>query len=217
MRRLTLTLSFLLVGTFAAGCSSFKLKTPPPGFAEVSAYGGSARYKSGDDVGINVSTFHNVKGGTLAFWSEDMIEKLGNRGYVLKKQSPVASKNGVVGTRFDFVYVPPTSDDEEKFYSAVLFVSDHYRVVIQVAGESALASKYDAQTTQVAQQIVIRGCKGRDICRGPQPAALSTPGPAVIATGGDDEEPREEPPADTAGDPPADAPDADPDPKKSSD
>jgi hypothetical protein len=183
MRRFGLLVSSLLGLTLGSGCASFKLKDPPPGFAQVSAYRDNARYKSGDDVGVNITAFNNVKGGTLTFWAEDLIEKLGRRGYALHRQTPVTSKNGVVGTRFDFSYVPPTSDGEKKFYTAILFVSDEHRVVVQLAGEYALESKYQAPAAEIAREIKVRGCRGREICKGPQPPTLSTPGPAVIATG----------------------------------
>ena len=89
----------LLVST---GCaSSFKLKDAPPGFIEVSSskYDGDAelRMKAPDNVGLNITTFANYRGGTLPLWAEDMIKKLSDRGYVLQGQEAVKSGNGVEG------------------------------------------------------------------------------------------------------------------------
>jgi hypothetical protein len=186
-RFISLSIPVTLVATTA--CSAYKLKDPPPGFAEVEAWDGYTRLKSGDDVGINISSFHNVKGGTLAFWSEDLVEKLGKRGYQLQRQTPTKSKNGVVGTRFDFHYETPT-EGHQKFYTAVLFVSDRQRVVVQMAGGSELADKYVKHTDELVRDIVVRGCRGKEICHGAQPGALST-APAAKSAG--DPEPGEEP------------------------
>jgi hypothetical protein len=185
--RCTFPIPSLLVVLCAAlvvpGCMAYKLERPPPGFAFVDD--DSDRMKSGDDVGINIAAFGNVRGGTLAFWSEDMVEKLGRRGYTLVEQTPVRSKNGVVGTRFDFSYTPPP-DGDRKFYTAVLFVTDRYRVVVQLAGDAPLADKHSPTADRLARRIRIRGCRGRDICRGPQPGKLATAAAGSTDTDGPD-------------------------------
>jgi hypothetical protein len=171
----------LLASLVTSGCAAFAVKEPPPGFAVVSDDHHNARMKSGDDVGINIIAFDNVEGGTLGFWSEDLVEKLGRRGYKLTRQTASRSKNGVVGTRFDFDYVPATAEGEQKFYTAILFVSDKHRVVLQMAGEAALVDKYSGQADALAALLKVRGCRGRDVCRGAQPPALETT-PAPVET-----------------------------------
>lgn len=168
------------------GCSGpFKMKDPPTDFAEVEAWDGFLRMKAGDDVGLNIRSFDNVEGGTLAYWSEDMVEKLGRRGYILAKQSAVESRNGVVGTRFDFDYASPTSG-EAKFYTAILFVSDEWRIVVQLAGDAELRSKYEASTKEVLELMKVRGCKITEkTCDGPQPSNFV----GKLATGEDSEVP----------------------------
>lgn len=220
MRRTTkrlLTAALPLLALAATACGPFKLKEPPPSFAEVESWDSYTRLKSGDDVGVNITAFHNVKGGTLAFWSEDLIEKLGKRGYELNNQTPVKSKNGVSGTRFDFTYETPT-EGHKKFFTAVLFVSDKQRVVVQVAGNAELASKYSAHADQMAREIKIRGCKvNKAVCRGDQPDKLSTPGPLTIAAedepkdaAEDEPETEDKPAAEPEGDAkPADEPKSD--------
>jgi hypothetical protein len=158
----------------ASGCASFKLKNPPSGFIEVSSskYSGEAelRMKAPDNVGLNITTFSNRRGGNLALWSDDMVKKLQDRGYVLERQSPVKSGNGVEGTRFDFAYEPPGSDDGEKFYTAVLFVTDHWRVVVQLAGKDELASGHAGDLEKILAKIKVRGCKvASKVCNSGQP------------------------------------------------
>mgnify|MGYP000520595395 CR=1 FL=1 len=98
MRRIILTLAPALLA-LAAGCNAYRLE-PPAGFAQVYADDYSAHMKANNNVGLKVQVFDNVEGGTLTFWSRDMVEKLGKRGYTLLDQKAVESKNGVVGTRF---------------------------------------------------------------------------------------------------------------------
>ena len=130
--------------------------------------------KGSDDVGLKLSVFENVKGGTLAFWSHDLVEKLGKRGYVLTGQSPAKSKNGVVGTRFDFEYVAPGTDGPKRFYTAVLFVTDKRRFVLQMAGHVEHVDKYLAQVDDIASDAKTRGCRPwTDICKGEQPGSLA--------------------------------------------
>ena len=71
--------------------------------------------------------------------ASDLVNKLGKRGYVLTGQSAVETKNGREGTRFDFDYTIPGTD-EPKFYSVSLFVTDKYKFVVQVAGDKQFAT-----------------------------------------------------------------------------
>ena len=167
-----------LLAVLTPGCGSFRLRDTPPGFAEFHRDDrghAELRAKSGDNVGLRIVTFGNVRGGSLAYWSRDLVEKLGGRGYSLEGQSPARSANGVVGTRFDFHYVPP-GDHGESFYSVVLFASDRYRVVIQLAGDRDQKAAHDEELDAVAAAIRVAGCRaGGKICKGPQPPALKTP------------------------------------------
>ena len=174
MRRLGIVLLFSsLFG--AVGCNGYRLD-PPAGFAEVSRSPAGSQMIAGDKVGLNVKVYPNVRGGTLAFWGEELVRKLGERGYTLQRQTPVESKNGVAGTRFDFAYTNP--DGEEKFYSAVLFATNKRRVVVQVAGAADLAPRYLAQLDEIASDTVARGCRlEQRICNGPQPSKLETKAP----------------------------------------
>ena len=170
------TTTCLALGLSATtGCASFALKDPPTGFIEVSSshYSGEGelRMKAPDNVGLNITTFSNHRGGNLSLWSEDMIQKLGQRGYVLERQTAVKSGNKVEGTRFDFTYVPAGSDEsEEKFYTAVLFVTDAWRVVVQLAGQSELGGAHGEDLDRILGRIKIRGCKlGSKVCNSGQP------------------------------------------------
>jgi hypothetical protein len=167
------------LGVLLCGCNSFRLK-PPEGFAEVDKDDYGARMKAGDDVGLNLRVFDNVRGGTLVFWSEDLVKKLGKRGYQLVGQSEVKSKNGVAGTRFDFAYTPPGSD-AKKFYTAMLFVSDENVVIVQLAGDDAKRATYSARATEIASATAVRGCKSwTKVCHGPQPGKLTSPPPDPV-------------------------------------
>lgn len=173
---LPFTLLALALGT---GCASFKIKDKPPGYIAVSdyAYGGSAdlRMKAPDNVGLSVKTFDNYEGGSLPLWSEDLVKKLGIRGYVLTGQKAVESANGVPGTRFDFRYIPHGADDE-KYYTAILFVTDEWRVVAQFAGSAELADEHEKDISALLAELKVRGCKAsEDTCDGPQPGPLATP------------------------------------------
>jgi len=176
MRRITLIstlLASLLVS--AAGCNAYRLD-PPAGFAQVHAGEHGAHMKANDDVGLRINVFGNVKGGTLAFWSRDLVEKLGRRDYQLTGQSAVQSKNGVVGTRFDFSYTPVGKDEAPRFYTAVLFVTDQHRVVLQLAGKQEHQARYRGQLDGIVADLKVRGCKvASKICKGPQPDSLSSP------------------------------------------
>ncbi|KIG18528.1 hypothetical protein DB30_00213 [Enhygromyxa salina] len=189
-------LSLCVVGAgllAASGCASFKLQNPPPGFIEVSAdaYAGEAelRMKAPDNVGLNITTFSNRRGGTLAIWADDMITKLGARGYLLQRQEAVKSRNGVKGTRFDFSYTPAGADGEEKFYTAVLFVTDKWQVVVQLAGQAGLSAAHGEDLDRILADIKIRGCKvGSKVCKSGQPKQFDTsqkPKPNVKAEDAD--------------------------------
>ena len=165
----------------ASGCASFKLKDPPPGFIEVSYsdWSGDAelRMKAPDNVGLNITSFENHRGGTLPLWATDMVKKLAGRGYTLERQTAVKSANGVEGTRFDFSYTPRGDENaEEKFYTAVLFVTDDWQVVVQLAGNDSLEGDHGGDLERILKEIKIRGCKvGSKVCKAGQPAQLITP------------------------------------------
>ncbi|MBV1861930.1 MAG: hypothetical protein KUG77_26145 [Nannocystaceae bacterium] len=167
MKRL---LTILAIASATTACATHKLD-PPQGFAQVDHDDYATTMIAPDHVGLNVRVGDNVKGGSLGFWSEDLVNKLGTRGYTLTGQSAVKSKNGVAGTRFDFDYTAP--DGAEKFYSAVLFTSDKYRVVLQIAGNADLGPRYLTQLDGIAGETKIRGCKLVDsLCKSPQPRPL---------------------------------------------
>jgi hypothetical protein len=178
MRRIIHILAPALLA-LAAGCNAYRLE-PPPGFAQVFAYDTDAHMKTNNNVGLRIRVFDNVEGGTLTFWSRDMVEKLGRRGYALVEQAPAESKNGVVGTRFDFTYTPVGDGEPPRFYTAVLFVSDKYIVVLQLAGLETYKVQYTAELDGILDDLKVRGCKVRTkACKGPQPERLSTPPPVV--------------------------------------
>ncbi len=173
MKMKTLGLATLALTLLGTACGTHRLD-PPAGFAEVEHDRYGTTMIAPDHVGLNVKVWENVKGGTLSFWGEDLVNKLGRRGYALQRQAPVRSKNNVAGTRFDFAYTAP--DGLDKFYSAVLFTSDEYRVVLQVAGNAELGPRYLAQLDGIAAQTRVRGCKiGGRLCKSPQPQKLATP------------------------------------------
>jgi len=168
------------LGLLALGaCTPFKLQ-PPPGFVEVQDHYRHSRMKAHDHVGLSVRTFNNVRGGTQAYWAEDLVNKLGARGYTLQGQQAVKSKNGRSGTRFDFSYTPPGTK-EQKFYIAVLFVTDEYRTILQIAGDAKHSGIYQGRVEQVLADLKIRGCKlGSKICSGAQPGPLRTTPPTPL-------------------------------------
>jgi hypothetical protein len=170
---LAIALAALTLGS--AGCASskgFKIKDAPSGFAEVEAWSQHARYKAGDDVGLRIDALPNVKGGTLEYWAEDLVEKLAERGYTLKAQSAVRSKNDREGTRFDFSYRSPTSG-EDKFFTTILFTTDEWRVIVQLAGDASVASNLDGRIQDALSLLKVYGCKiGKPVCKAPQPASL---------------------------------------------
>lgn len=174
-----------LAATLAAtlsGCAAYKLE-PPPGFALVNSGDYETRLKAQDNVGINLQRMANVKGGTLAYWASDLVSKLGKRGYVLTAQSAVETGNGLEGTRFDFDYTIPGTD-KPKFYTVSLFVTDKYKVVVQIAGDAEFAASYRARTEEITGELVVRGCKlASKICGSPQPDRLRTSTPQVVPDG----------------------------------
>jgi hypothetical protein len=202
-------LGMLALLGLSSGCaSSFKLKDAPPGFIEVSSskWDGDAelRMKAPDNVGLNITSFANYRGGTLPLWAEDMIKKFADRGYVLQGQEAVKSGNGVEGTRFDFLHQPPGSDDGPKFYTAVLFVTDEWIVVVQIAGKSELASQHGEDLAGILAKIKVRGCKLKTkVCKAGQPrrfetAQLPTPEPEPEVEKPVEEKPVEEKPVEAA-------------------
>jgi hypothetical protein len=197
-----------LLGLSSGCAASFKLKDAPPGFIEVSSskWDGDAelRMKAPDNVGLNITSFANYRGGTLPLWAEDMIKKFADRGYVLQGQEAVKSGNGVEGTRFDFLHQPPGSDDGPKFYTAVLFVTDEWIVVVQIAGKSELASQHGEDLAGILAKIKVRGCKLKTkVCKAGQPrrfetAQLPTPEPEPEVEKPVEEKPVEEKPVEAA-------------------
>ncbi|PCC72167.1 hypothetical protein SAMN02745121_01376 [Nannocystis exedens] len=176
------TCSFALVIAAAgllAGCKKYAIE-PPVGFVEVSSHSYETRMKAQDNVGLRVHRFANVRGGTLGYWAADLVNKLGKRGYVLTGQQPARSKNGREGTRFDFDYTIPGSD-EPKFYTVVLFVTDEYKFTLELAGDREHAGAYRARVAEITGELKVRGCKvASKICGGPQPPKLSSPPPDPI-------------------------------------
>jgi hypothetical protein len=187
MRRIVFTSVLFAALT---GCNAYRLE-PPKGFAEVDQDRSGTRMKAGDDVGLNLRVFPNVDGGTLQFWGEDLVRKLGNRGYVLVAQSAAKSKNRVAGTRFDFTYAVPGTETEKKFYSVVLFVTDEHVFALQLAGDDTLRARHLASFDTIASATKVRGCKSwKDTCHGPQPGTLKTVAPdTAIAEKADGGEP----------------------------
>jgi len=184
MRALSLSatlskLPLLTIGltvALSSGCKKYKIE-PPTDFVEVHAYSSEVRMKAQDNVGLNLRAFKNVRGGSLSFWGSDLVDKLAARGYQLVAQAPARSANGVVGTRFDFDYTPQ-GKDTPKFYTAVLFVTDDYRFVLQVAGDKSREAAYNGRIDDIASDIKVRGCDlGSKLCKGPQPPQLRRSGP----------------------------------------
>jgi hypothetical protein len=148
--------------SFSSGCAKpFKVSEVPDGFVEVNAYDWNARYKALDNVGMRVHAFENHKGGTLAYWSKDMTNKLAQRGYTKTGEAQTKSANGIQGQVLHFDYTPPGQKDAEgeprlKFYSTVLFVTEKHRVVLEFAGDSEYAGEYRNRIDAVAQTLKVR-------------------------------------------------------------
>lgn len=167
-----------LLSVSASACASaFELAAPPAGMVEVPGFDyddDDMRFKAADRVGVRVVAFDNYDGGTLTFWAGDLVEKLQARGYVLLAQQPVASANGVAGTRFDFSYDAGTNA-ATYFYTAVLFISDEHRVVAQVAGRKEYRSAHEATIAQLIAELDVHCPVGGKHCRGPQPPLMVAP------------------------------------------
>jgi hypothetical protein len=161
--RSTLCVGALALSTlFASACAApFKVTEVPDGFVEVDASDYNARYKALDNVGMRVHAFDNHKGGTLEYWSEDLTNKLAERGYTKTGEGKTKSGNGVDGQVLHFDYSPPGQKDAEgnelqKFYSVVLFVTEDYRVVLETAGDVGYAGDYRNRIDAVAATLKIR-------------------------------------------------------------
>lgn len=155
----------LWIAAALTGCAGPYRVEPPPGFVVVESGWEQTRMKAGDDVGLSVRHFPNHEGGTLAFWSEDLVAKLAHRGYVLGDTTMVTSKNGVPGTRFQFDYTIPGTD-AAKFLAVALFVTDDYRHVLQIAGDRARRDAHAGTLTSALATLHLRGCRARSrICR----------------------------------------------------
>ena len=178
------TCSFALLATVLAAasltaCKSYKIE-PPLGFVEVSSNSWETRMKAQDAVGLRAPRSDNVRGGPLGPWPADLVTNPGKRGYVLVGQGPASSKNRQEGTRFDFEYTAPGTE-EAKFYTVVLFVTDAYKFTLELAGDKQHAKSYSGRIAEIAGELKISGCKsGSKICGGPQPPKLQSPPPAPI-------------------------------------
>lgn len=169
----------VLLLTLTSGCATHHLRSPE-GFAEAARDDDRITMIAANNVGLNLVRFTNVPGGTLSFWSADLVDKLRLRGYELNQQSPAKSANGVHGARFDFTYT--NANGEQKFYSAVLFTTDKYRFVIQLAGDARLARTHQDKLADIIQNTTLRGCSIKSaICRGAQPPALVAHPPTASA------------------------------------
>ncbi|MBL4686800.1 MAG: hypothetical protein JKY37_19540 [Nannocystaceae bacterium] len=160
----------LVIGALGSGCSSrlYDLQ-PPPGFATVEDDWRSTRLKAADNVGMSMSVFDNVKGGSLRFWGADLQNKLKSRDYALVETKSTVSGDGVVGTRFDFDYTPPGSE-ASKFLVVVLFVTDDYRFVLQLAGRKELRVQYAASLPATVADLRLSGCgRQSSLCEGGDP------------------------------------------------
>lgn len=165
--------TLLLLMTLTGCSSAFEMKTPS-GFARVEREWDQITYKGIDDVGLRVDMFGNLDGGTLDFWTHDLTSKLGARGYQLVRRQPIASSNGVAGTTFEFVVDAQVG--EHKFFIVSLFVTDEYRIVMQLAGDESLRTAYWSRNEEFANNLRIRGCHAfRSVCRGPTTTSSSTP------------------------------------------
>jgi len=156
--------------TAIPGCSQGLYSLEPPlGFATVDDDWRSTRMKAADNVGMSMSVFDNVEGGSLTYWGTDMRRKLKDREYALVDTKRVVSRNGVAGTRYDFDYTAPGSD-VPKFLVVVLFVTDDYRFVLQLAGHKELQEQYATRLPTTVADLRLSGCgRGSAICEGGEP------------------------------------------------
>ena len=128
------------------------------GFVEVNKSDYLTRYKALDNVGMNVRNFDNHEGGTMTYWSGDLLKKLADREYVHVQSADVATGNGVKGQRHDFDYTPRGEGPhiKPKFYTALLFVTKKNIVVVELAGDAELADEYRKRIPEITAAIKVR-------------------------------------------------------------
>ncbi len=159
-------LSALLLSLTA--CKPLIDYAPPPGFAQAESDWREHHYKGSNDVGLRVTVFDNVEGGTLGYWGDDLEHKLTERGYALEKKAPLRSENKVSGVRYDFRL--EAGMDDPMFLVVGLFVTDDYRYVTQLAGRHSELADYDARVAGMFESLLPQGCAPRSrICRQPPP------------------------------------------------
>lgn len=147
------------------GCAPVIDYSAPPGFVEAEADWQSQHYKGKDSVGLRVTVYDNVDGGTLDYWSNDLKTKLVARGYALETSSPLRANNDVPGQRYDFRL--ERGGDEPMFLSVGLFVTDDYRYVTQLAGLQVEYAEVASGVPELFQRLEPGGCKtGKSsVCR----------------------------------------------------
>lgn len=164
---MALTLRFLVSVSClgAMGCAPVIDYSAPPGFVEAEANWQSQHYKGKDSLGLRVTVYDNVDGGTLDYWSSDLETKLQARGYALEGSSPLQAKNDVPGQRYDFRL--ERAGDEAMFLSVGLFVTDDYRYVTQLAGRQVEYAGVSSRVPELFQRLEPGGCKAgkTSVCR----------------------------------------------------
>lgn len=170
MFRLMAAASFL----GAIGCAPVIDYSAPPGFVEAEADWQSQHYKGKDSVGLKVTVYDNVDGGTLDYWSNDLATKLLDRGYDLESTSVLRAKNDVPGLRYDFRL--EHEGDEAMFLSVGLFVTDDYRYVTQLAGRQDEYAAVASGVPKLFQRLEPAGCRvGKaSLCRA-EPRSVKAP------------------------------------------
>ncbi len=151
----------VLAGVLAAGsgCGGPLLEdTAPPGFAEAEHDWRTRHYKASDNVGLRFTVFDNVRGGTLEYWGNDLVDKLQQRGYVLLSQGALRSDNNLRGTRYDF-RLSREDADEPMFLVVGLFVTDDYRYVAQLAGRDEFYETHASAVPTVFGSLRPTGCR----------------------------------------------------------
>ncbi len=149
----------------AVGCAPVIDYSAPPGFVEAESDWQSQHYKGKDSVGLRVTVYDNVDGGTLGYWSNDLETKLLGRGYALEASSPLRARNDVPGTRYDFRL--ERDGDEPMFLSVGWFVTDDYRYVTQLAGRQSEYAGVGSDISKLFQRLNPGGCKAgkASVCR----------------------------------------------------
>ncbi len=149
------------------GCAPLIDYSAPPGFVEAESDWQSQHYKGKDSVGLRVTIYDNVDGGTLEYWSNDLETKLRGRGYILEKNSNLQANNDVPGRRYDFRL--EREGDEPMFLSVGLFVTDDYRYVTQLAGRQTEYPGVEPRVAGLFQRLEPGGCKAgkHSVCRAP--------------------------------------------------